>query len=96
MNYTYLPRVALTSITGDHIRYVPGALAGAMVAGGSALAVGPGKVRTVALVGVASTLAHRIGEPSPPTPGGTKFYRWRRLDASASRIIEHHPRCTYE
>ena len=27
--------------------------------------------------------------------GGVKFYRWSRLDESASRIIEHHPRCLY-
>ncbi len=95
MNHSFYPRVAITTTAGSHIRYIPGTLAQALVLGGSATAR-PGKVREVALVSAASTHAHRIGEPSEPSPGGVKFTRWRRLDVSASRVIEHHPRCTYE
>jgi hypothetical protein len=93
---TFFPRVAITSSTGSHIRYVPRALASAMVADGTATpGDGPGRVGSVSLVRIAATHAQRIGEPSN-LGLGVRFYRWRRLDASATRIIEHHPRCTYE
>jgi len=96
MAYSFHPRVAITSSAGAHIRYVPAALADAMVAGGNAIpAPTPGKVRSVSLARSAASHAHRIGEPSGHNLG-VRFYRWLRLDASASRIIEHHPRCTYD
>lgn len=94
MNHSFCPRVAITTAAGSHIRYIPGTMAQALVMGGSATA-NPGKVREVVLVSAASTHAHRIGEPSEPSLGGVKFTRWRRLDASASRVIEHHPRCLW-
>lgn len=90
-------RVSITSSTGNHIRYIPAALAGAMVAGGSALpATSQGKIREVALVSAASSHAQRTGEPSSAQAPGIRFFRWVRLDRSASRIVEHHPRCLYE
>jgi hypothetical protein len=81
---------------GQHLRYVPSALASAMVTSGAALPdTSAGRIRNVVLVSTAATSAVRIGEPSGPSLG-VRFTRYRRLDASASRIIEHHPRCTYE
>jgi hypothetical protein len=97
MNHTFHPRVSITSSNGDHIRYVPGALAGAMVQAGSATPRPTiGRVSSVALARTAATCAHRIGEPTAGISLGVRFTRWLRLDASASRIIEHHPRCMYE
>jgi hypothetical protein len=51
-------------------------------------------VRSITLARSVEAHAQRIG---PPTDGGLsqRFYRWTRLDESASRIIEHHPRCMY-
>jgi hypothetical protein len=37
-----------------------------------------------------------IGRPTEGRAPGARFTRWVRLDRSASRVIEHHPRCTYE
>ena len=95
MNHSFYPRVAITNKLGNHVRYVPGALAGAMALDGAALPVGMGKCREVTLVRIASTHAQRIGEPSTPGLGGVRFVRWQRLDSSASRVMEHHPRCLY-
>jgi hypothetical protein len=90
-------RVAITTSSGQHIRYVPRAFADAMVAGGAAEPdVSVGRIRTVVLVRTATSFAERIGEPTGLGVGGVKFYRWRRLDESASRVFEHHPRCMYE
>ena len=88
------PRVALTNSTGSHIRYLPGTLAGAMCdLGAAAPQATAGKIRVVSLLQPASTHAERIGGPSQFNMG-VRFVRWVRLDASASRIIEHHPRAT--
>ena len=87
-------RVALIA-AGQHVRYVPGAFASAMISCGAALPdVSAGRIRSITLTRPADSFAHRIG---PPTQGGftVKFYRMRRLDDSASLIYEHHPRCTY-
>ena len=83
------------SAGGAHLRYVPGAMATAMVSGGAARVDTPGigRIRSVILSRPAESFAQRIGEASEPSLGGVKFYRWRRLDDSATRIIEHHPRC---
>jgi hypothetical protein len=88
-------RVALMNSTGQHVRYVPGAMAHAMVLGGAAhLEDTAGRVRAVTLARPAASFARTIG---PPTEGGmsVRFTRWRRLDESAARVIEHHPRCLY-
>jgi len=96
MSIAFHQRVAVVSATGNHLRYVPGAMAGAMVLGGAARAdvSGGGRIRAIVLARPADTHAQRIGPASDPAIGGVKFYRWRRLDTA--RIIEHHPRCTYE
>jgi hypothetical protein len=74
------------------VRYVPGAMAEALVTGGSAAAKSStGRVREVALTRTAEHNAQRIGEASAPN-FGTRFYRRVNLDTSASRIFEHHPR----
>jgi hypothetical protein len=89
-------RVAITSSGGQHIRYVPAAIAGAMVAGGAAMAdASAGRIRSVVLVRTAASFATPVGPPSFAGIG-VRFYRWQRLDESASRVVEHHPRCTHE
>ncbi len=77
--------------TGMHIRFLPGAVAQSMVSSGAALApAASGKVREISLVQSAAHL-QRIGNADGRATG-IRFYRWRRLDESASRIVEHHPR----
>jgi len=94
MGQSFYPRVSLTNTGGNHIRYVPGPLAQAMVRGGTATAAtGGGKVRAVALTPQPLT---RIGEPTSGPSVGVRFHRWVRLNDSATRIVEHHPRCMYE
>ena len=97
MGSAFHQRVAIVSVSGQHIRHVPAAFAGAMVTGGAARIDQPqcGRIRSVILDRPASSHAVRIGAPAAPVLGGVKFYRWSRLDESASRIIEHHPRCLY-
>jgi hypothetical protein len=78
---------------GGVVRHVPAAMAEALVVGGTARASdNPGRIRDIALVRTAETSAQRIGEPSRTL--GVRFYRWTRLDESATRVIEHHPRST--
>lgn len=92
----FAAKVAVLNSTGGHLRFVPGTLAESMVSNGSA-APQPagGKVREVALTRPAHERAERIG-PSDGRANGVRFYRWVRLDQSASRIIEHHPRCLWK
>jgi hypothetical protein len=37
-----------------------------------------------------------IGPPTEGRSSGLRYTRWVRLDQSATRVIEHHPRCTHE
>jgi hypothetical protein len=91
----FAARVAVLGNTGAHVRFVPGSLAAIMVADGSARATpAGGKVREVFLARPAETHAQRIGAPDGRATG-VKFYRSVRLDASASRVFEHHPRCLW-
>lgn len=92
----YHARVEVQSVNGDHVRYVPGALAEALVDQGTALAgASSGRVRSVVLVRSATAYAKRTGEAEGRATG-VRFYRWAHLEASARRVIEHHPRCLYE
>ena len=96
MGQQFSPRVSLISSSGDHIRYVPGPLAQALVLGGNAVKTAPdgaGRVRSVTL---AQSPAIRIGDPTAGMHTGVRFTRWVRLNDSATRIVEHHPRCLYE
>lgn len=92
----YFPRVAIVNASGVPLRHVHGDTAQALVGAGVVVPrLTSGRVREVVLANPASSYAQRIGEPSPPIVGGTKFTRWRRLDESATRVIEHHPRCLW-
>ena len=92
----YFPRVALVSASGDPLRYLPGEAARALVSGGTAEPrPTQGRIREIVLVSPASTHAERIGPATAPAPGGVKFTRWVQLDESATRVIEHHPRCLW-
>ena len=90
-------RVAIMSSLGQQIRHVPGAMASAMVSGGAAVITDRsiGRIRSVVLVRTADTSAQRVGPPTGHALG-VQFYRWQRLDESASRIVQHHPRCLYD
>lgn len=90
---TYFPRVTLSGADGRVIRRIHGDAARAMVAAGNATpAATHGRVREVVLLTPASTHAARIGEPSQPRLGGTKFSKWAHLETGA-RVWEHHSRC---
>ena len=96
MGRTFHSRVSLVTPSGDHVRYLPGPLAAAMVHTGSA-SITPaltGKVRSITLTPTHGLV--RIGEPTEGGATGVRFHRWVRLDGSATRVVEHHPRCTYE
>jgi hypothetical protein len=91
---TYHTRVALTTTQGNHVRYVPGNLARAMVTGGSAApAPTPGRIKSITLTQPASTSAEKIGPPGEGRATGVKFWRWTHLPESGARVVEHHPRC---
>lgn len=80
---------------GDHVRFVPGRLAAAMVSGGTAaVANANGKVKSVRLVECAQTHAQRIGEPAASALLGTRFVVREQLDGGGV-IWRHHPRATY-
>jgi hypothetical protein len=90
----YHSRVAVQTTNGGHVRYVPGALASALVDGGTARSgSSSGRIRTVLLERSAAACAERIGEPGDGRATGVRFYRWAHLEASGTRIVEHHPRC---
>jgi len=93
MNH-YHQRVAVLSSSGIHLRYVHAAMAAALVMSGTAHApaASAGRARSITLARPAESHAERIGEPSAPSLGGVKFTRWRRLEESGTRVIEHHPR----
>ena len=89
----FASKVALVGTAGAHLRFIPGQLAAGMVRDGSAtVQPGGGKVREVALTRTADTHAQRIAGSSDGRAVGVKFFRSVRLDVSASRIFEHHPR----
>jgi len=68
-------------------------MANAMVNSGSAsVTSSPGKVKSVTLSKTASSYAERVGDASQGVIPSVRFYRWVRLEQSASRIVEHHPR----
>jgi hypothetical protein len=46
----------------------------------------------VSLTRPTSTFVKRIGEPTGRATG-VRFYQWIHLEQSASRVVEHHPRC---
>jgi hypothetical protein len=92
----YHTRVALTNGHGAHVRYLPENLARALVTAGSAAAAPTtGRVRSIVLSRTASTSAERTGPPGEGRATGVRFYRWTHLEQSGTRIVEHHPRCTY-
>jgi hypothetical protein len=93
MSITFHSKVAMVTGFGSHIRYVPGALAQALVVGGAAAPQpGAGKVRAVAITRPASTHALRIGDATGRATG-VRFYRVEALPESGAMIYQHHPRC---
>jgi hypothetical protein len=89
----FAPKVELLDSSAQHVRYVHGELARAMVAAGSAAIENMnGKVKSVRLIQTAAGYAHRIGEPSPPGIGGTRFVRRVRSENHAFVWWEFHPR----
>ena len=90
----YAVKAEVVTSSGEHVRYVPGPMAKAMVDAGSAeIAHQNGRVKSIRLIETAATHLTRIGEPTGRW-GGVRFHRWVNLDCGA-RIVEHHPRATY-
>jgi hypothetical protein len=86
--------VELVNEAGDHIRYLPGELARALIATERAAVHNQnGRVKAIRLLECAATHAQRIGEPTG-TRLGVRFAVRERLD-SGSTVWKHHPRCTY-
>jgi hypothetical protein len=93
MSRRFAPKTEILTASGEHLRFVPGELARAMVAAGSAaIENANGKIRSVRLIQTAASHAHRIGEPTPPGIGGTKFVRRVRSENHAFVWWEFHPR----
>jgi hypothetical protein len=92
----YSPRTEVVSPSGGHVRWIPAALAEAMVqAGGAAIHNQNGKVRSIRLLETAASHAHRIGEASDYSAlSGTKFVVREKLDCGAT-VWKHHPRCLW-
>jgi hypothetical protein len=91
---TYHSRIAVENAQGVHVRFIPRALAEAMIRGGSATPQkSVGKIRVIVLVRTAATSAHRVGDATPGHSFGVRFTRW--ITIGQSRVIEHHPRCLY-
>jgi hypothetical protein len=90
----YAAKVDLVSTSGTHLRWIPAAVAEALVGAEHAVVTNQnGKVRGIQLVQCAETSAQRIGPPSPLTPlsYATRFVRKLKL-ASGHVVYEHHPR----
>jgi hypothetical protein len=63
---SYGSRVELLTFAGEHLRWIPAALAAQMVARDIAkIAHQNGKVRSIRLITAATSFARRIGEPTP-------------------------------
>jgi hypothetical protein len=92
----YAGKVELIGSGGEHLRFVPAALAATMVQAGAAeVHNANGRVKSIMLVTTAASLV-RIGEATAPTgPPAVRFTRKAKLDLPAI-IWEHHPRSTYE
>jgi hypothetical protein len=85
-------RVELVGPSGDHVRFLPGPLASAMVQSGMAeVGHANGKVKSIKLLETAATHALRIGPPEGRCTG-VRFTRRELLDESGSRVWAHHPR----
>jgi hypothetical protein len=91
----YAVKTELVDSGGQHIRYLPGPLARAMVAAGHAdVANVNGRVKAVRLITAASTHAMLIGPPTGEW-GAPPFSVRERLDGGYV-TWKHHPRSTYE
>ena len=91
----YASKVEVLAADGNtHVRYVPGAVGRAMVAGGAAVVANQnGKVKSVKLVETAATHAQRIGPAGAPRLG-VQFSVREKLD-TGSVVWRHHPRCCW-
>jgi hypothetical protein len=75
MARAFAPKIEIVTASGEHLRFVPGELARAMVAAGSAeIENANGKVKSVRLIQTAASHAHRIGEPTPGWHPGTRMF----------------------
>lgn len=91
----FFPRVALLASDHSHVRFVPGSLAETLVNIEAAVPKNSsGRIREIVLARPVRFFAVRIGDPEGRW-GAIRFYRWRHLDNSATRVVEHHPRCLW-
>jgi len=90
----FASRTALLSPSGEHIRVVPGELAAALVAAGTAeIHKRNGRIRSIRLTQPATSYGQVIGAPEGSCRG-TRFVYREMLDQSGARVWAHHPRAT--
>jgi hypothetical protein len=90
----YSPKVEILNARGETVRFVPGGFARSLVdAGALTPQPGAGRIRSAVIQSTPEMHAERLGPPTGRATG-VRFTRWARLDESASRIVEHHPRAT--
>jgi hypothetical protein len=93
---SFAPRIDLLATNGDHLRFVPAAMAKALVDGGGAeIAHQNSRIRAIKLVESAATSLVRIEEPSTGTWHTPPFSVREKLD-TGHVLWRHHRRCTYE
>ena len=91
----FAAKTEIVTTTGQHIRYVPAAMAAAMVSSGhAAIHNGNGKVKAIRLTQPATTHGRMIG---PASDGWMTPKFTRRVRSDDHRLVwwEHHPRATY-
>jgi hypothetical protein len=87
----YAARTELVTSSGSHLRFIPGAMARAMVnAGHAEVANQNGRVKSIRLIATAMDFARRIREPTPGW-NSTPFVVRERLGGGF--VWRHHPRC---
>jgi hypothetical protein len=93
MSRAFAPKTEILTASGEHLRFVHGELARAMVAAGSAaIENANGKIKSVRLIQTAASFAERTGNPSPANIAGIRFSRRVRSENHALVWWEFHPR----
>ena len=92
----YQRKVEVLASSGEHLRYLPAAVAKSMIDAGHAIvAHANGKIRAIKLTTTAATHATVIGPPSAPALASPRFVRRVRSDDHEFWWWEFHPRSTY-
>jgi hypothetical protein len=91
----FAPKVELLTPDAQHLRWINGALAQALVeAETAAVSNANGRIKSIQLTARIEALALRVGPATPltATSFGVRFVR--RVQSEAGTYFEHHPRAT--